>query len=82
MDFAVVRVQRFGGDLEHAIQVAVHRERAHPLGHWSRADGVEPMTSTNRKKRSSARPVVTAAHDVAQAALANDLRGVAQQDQQ
>ena len=56
----------------------MHRERAHPLGHWRRADDVDEQEEAFLR----ARPVVTAAHDVAQAALANDLRGVAQQDQQ
>lgn len=56
----------------------MHRERPHPLGHRRRAHYVHEQ----EEALLSARSVVTAAHDVAEAALSNDLRGVTQHDEE
>ena len=61
-----MRVHRVGGDLEHAVEVPMHRERSEALGHRRRAHYV------NEKEKAilRVRPVVATENDVAHIARA------------
>jgi hypothetical protein len=78
VDLAAVVVDRVGGFLENAAEIPVHRQRAQFLGHRRRADDVDEQ----EKPLLRARPPVAPAHDHAEGALADQLRGLAQEDEQ